>query len=253
LTDLFTSQTENTPDPSKNYLEELVGEGKKFKSPEDLARGKAEADRFIQQLQGELAGIRQELGTRQTLEELMTKMTPNQSPNNQNQEHNQTPPGGEGNAPKAVTMEDIDRLVEDRLSKVEKERVHQSNLNQAKQALVNAFGSDYITHLKAKASELGVTEQYLNNMAMETPKAFLKLVEADTPRSGTTLPGTLFTPPQGHSLPQQSTKGFAPSGTPKMSHYEELKRKNPTEYWSPAVQNKMHKDAIALGPDFFDT
>lgn len=252
MTNLFDSQTtENTPDPNKNYLEELVGEGKKFKSPEDLARAKAEADRFIEQLKTENAGIRQELSTRQTMEQLMDKIANSKSPENTNQDNNQNPPGGEGQ--KTFTEEDIARLVEKRLSESEKERVFKSNLNQVVNTLKETIGPDYVTHLKAKASELGVTEEYLTRMAGETPKAFLKLVEANNPHKATTLQAGLFTPPQGHSLPQQTASGFSPSGTPKMSYYQELKKKNPAEYWSPQVQNKMHKDALSLGESFFDT
>jgi len=35
-------------DSNKAYLEQLVGDGKKFKTAEDLARGKAESDSFIE-------------------------------------------------------------------------------------------------------------------------------------------------------------------------------------------------------------
>jgi hypothetical protein len=254
LTDLFTQTTGNTEiDPNKKYYEELVGEDKKFKTNEDLAKSKAESDRFIQQLQGELAGIRQELSTRQTLEELMTKVGAPKAPEN-TPGNNQNPNGDDdGKNVKTFSEEDIARLVEDRLSKAERARVHSSNLETVKQALQESIGPDYVTHLKAKAAELGVSEEYLNSMAKETPKAFLKLVEADGAKRATPVAGGLFTPPSGANI--QSTnqsRGFAPSGTPKLSYYENIKRSDPAKYWSAAVQNKMHKDAIALGDAFFD-
>ena len=41
-TDLFDGAKDlGTFDPDKNYLEELVGEGKKFRSVDELAKGKA--------------------------------------------------------------------------------------------------------------------------------------------------------------------------------------------------------------------
>jgi hypothetical protein len=265
LTDLFNTPPQ-TPevDPNKKYYEELVGEDKKFKTNEDLAKAKAESDRFIQQLQGELAGIRQELSTRQTLEELMTKVGSQRVPEN-TPGNNQNPNGDDdGKNVKALSEEDIARLVEDRLTKAERARVQNSNLETVKQTLMESFGSDYVTHLKAKAAELGVSEEYLNSMAKETPKAFLKLVEADgegsarrseaAAKRATPVAGGLFTPPSGANI--QSTnqsKGFSPTGTPKMSFYENIKRTDPAKYWSAAIQNKMHKDAIALGEAFFDT
>jgi hypothetical protein len=45
--DFNTQETSGNVDPNVNYLEELVGEGKKFKSVDDLARGKYEADQYI--------------------------------------------------------------------------------------------------------------------------------------------------------------------------------------------------------------
>lgn len=258
--ELFKTNEDTTNEalnPEVNYFEELVGEGKKFKSPEDLARAKAESDRFIEQLKSENAGMRQELTTRQTLEQLMDKIATPKSPelNQSNNQNSNGEPDGNTNNSRTITEEDIARLVEKRMSEVERVRIHRNNLNQVAETLKENIGPDYVTHLKTKAVELGMSEEALNNMAKETPKAFLKLVEGDTPKRATTSQGGLFSPPQGHSLAQQtgSKKQFSPTGVPKMSYYEELKRKNPASYWSPDVQNKMHKDAITLGADFFDT
>lgn len=253
MTDLFSApQTTGEENPNKNFLEELVGEGKKFKTPEELARGKAEADAFIKRLQDEAAGLRQELSTRQTLEQLMDKMAAEKGNQQTNQQsYNQDSEGGEGTkAVKSITEEDIARLVEERLSTAEKTRIHNSNLETVRKALESSLGSDYVTHLKAKAAELGVSEEYLSNMAKETPKAFLKLVEVDGSPKGTTP--QLFSPPPTHGLPGSNNKGFSPTGQRKQSWYENLRKSNPTEYWSPATQNRMHQEAQSLGEAFFD-
>ena len=44
--------------PVADPLQELVGEGKKFKSIEDLAKSKVEADRFIDKLKSENDALR---------------------------------------------------------------------------------------------------------------------------------------------------------------------------------------------------
>ena len=36
------------------------------------------------------------------------------------------------------------------------------------------------------------------------------------------------------------------------SYYQDLKTKNPTEYWRTKTQVQMHKDALALGEAFAD-
>lgn len=253
MTDLFTAPTngDTTTTPIDNPLEALVGEGKKFKTVEELAKAKVEADRFIEQLKNENAGIRQELSTRQTLEELMDKVGSRTVPDQTNSGNNQSHGNGDGqNGAKALSEEDIARLVEERLSASEKARVHTANLETVQKALVASFGSEYVTHLKAKAQELGVTEEYLNTMAKETPKAFLKLVEVTGEPKGTT-PG-LFSPPPTHGLPSSNNKGFSPTGQRKQSWYENLRKSNPSEYWSASTQNRMHQEAISLGESFFD-
>ena len=253
LTDLFSSTTNGDApvvDPSKNYLEELVGEGKKFKSQEDLARAKLESDAFIARLQGELQGIRTELNTRLTVEQMMDKITAAKEATNSNTNGNQPVVNGDSGA-KSLTEEDLTALVEDRISKIEKARIQESNLNQVRQVLTEKFGADFPSHLKQTATNLGVGEEFLNNLAKEQPKAFLALVgQQDAPKAPQ-VQNTLFAPTPSQQIPK--TPGFAPTGERKKSFYDDLKRKDAAAYWSPKVQNQMHQDAIKLGEVFFDS
>lgn len=253
MTNLFNSDpnTPVTPDPTKQYFEELVGDGKKFKSPEDLARAKLESDRFIEQLKGEMAGLRQDLSTRLTLEQMMDKIAATPKAPNPEPVNNQSPSNGEGGV-KLTTEEDIARIVEQRLSEAEKLRNQEANLNQVRQLLSEKYGPDFATHLKQAATNLGVGEDFLNNLAKEQPKAFLRLVEAEAPKQQSPAASGLFTPPKGQNTPVNGT-GFSPSGDRKQSYYDSIKQKDPATYWSASVQNQLHKDAIRLGEAFFDT
>lgn len=252
MTDLFSSTTNGDApvvDPSKNYLEELVGEGKKFKSQEDLARAKLESDAFIARLQGELQGIRTELNTRLTVEQMMDKITAAKEATNSNTNGNQPVVNGDSGA-KSLTEEDLTALVEDRISKIEKARIQESNLNQVRQVLTEKFGADFPSHLKQTAATLGVGEEFLNNLAKEQPKAFLALVGQEAPKVSTPQPN-LFTPTPSQQIPR--TPSFTPTGERKKSFYDDLKAKDAAAYWSPKVQNQMHQDAIKLGEVFFDS
>lgn len=252
MTDLFSSTTNGDApvvDPSKNYLEELVGEGKKFKSQEDLARAKLESDAFIARLQGELQGIRTELNTRLTVEQMMDKITAAKEATNSNTNGNQPVVNGDSGA-KSLTEEDLTALVEDRISKIEKARIQESNLNQVRQVLTEKFGADFPSHLKQTAATLGVGEEFLNNLAKEQPKAFLALVGQEVPKTSNPQPN-LFTPTPSQQIPR--TSSFTPTGERKKSFYDDLKTKDAAAYWSPKVQNQMHQDAIKLGEVFFDS
>src|SRR5712672_125043 len=84
-------------DPTKEYLQELVGDGKKFKSPEDLARGKYEADSYIKILERRLdemrddyKKVRGEADTAKRLDDLINQLSKSPS---------ETPPAKEERQP----------------------------------------------------------------------------------------------------------------------------------------------------------
>lgn len=245
--------TATTSTSTANPLEELVGEGKKFKTPEDLARGKLESDQFIERLKGELAGLRSELNTRQTLEQLMDKMAAGSgsTTDNSNQmANNQTPTNGDGT--KSFTEDDVMRIVESKLSEAEKIRVQNNNLSLVRNALSERYGNDYVSKLKESAQHLGVDENFLQDMAKNQPKAFLKLIDSEAAGGNTNAASSnnsLFAPPTGQNLRSE----FKPNAGRTKGYYDQLKAKSPSEYWSPAIQNQMHKDALSLGEKFFDT
>lgn len=251
MTNLFNTSVTNgeTPiDPQKNYFEELVGDDKKFKTPQDLARAKLESDSFIERLKRENEQIRTELNARLTVEQLMDKVTASKETPNQplgNQPEN----NGEGGA-KTFNEEDIARIVEQRITEKERTRIQESNLNQVRQALTEKFGPDFASQLKQTADSFGVGEEFLNNLAKEQPRAFLALVDREGPKTPQNTQVNLFTPSPSVQTPR--TQGFTPTGDRKMSYYEDLKRKDQALYWSPKVQNQMHQDAIKLGDVFFD-
>lgn len=251
MTDLFTQNTSPAVDPNKQFFNELVGDDKKFKTQEDLARAKVESDRFIDQLKGELAGLRQDLNTRLTIEQMMDKISAPKEPLNPDSGSNQPTGNGEGGSNKQLTEDDIDRLVEQRLSKADKLRTQEANLNYVRTALEEKYGPQFATHLKESASALGVGEEFLNSLAKEQPKVFLKLIESETPKQQSAALTGLFTPPQGRQT--APNKSFTPTSDRKMSYYNDLKAKDPSLYWSPSVQNQLHQDAIRLGETFFDT
>jgi hypothetical protein len=244
-------------DPNKNYVEELVGEGKKFKTVEDLARSIIHKDHFIDRLKGETEGLRTELNTRLTLEQYLDKMG---MQNNQNQNSNNgrsddplnEPKGDRTDTSSSLKPEDIERLIETKVTEREQQRIQSQNKADVQRKLVEAFGENYVPKLKETADALGLTPEVVDRMAAETPKALLRLLGADNPQQSTATQqgNSLFVPPQN----QQSVRSNSgPSGDKTKAFYDALKQKDPKGYWSPAVQNQMHKDAMRLGERFFDT
>ncbi len=225
---------------TSNPLELLVGEGKKFKTPEDLAKGKLESDRFIEQLKREQAELRQELNTRLSLEEFLDQQkalsntqvpeVPTQTTRTENVE--------------SLTKAEISAIVRDALTYEKTTASQAENMNYVRSELINSWGPDYTKKLAAQAADLGVDKEFLNNLAATKPKAFLKLVQAQAPQAVDT---TSVTPPRSSVRVNTNT-----SGMKNETYYAKLRKSDPKTYFSPAVQAERHQMAQRLGTAFFD-
>lgn len=232
-------------DPEKNYLEDLVGEGKKFKDERELARAKVESDAFITRLQGELQGLREDLTKRASIEDFLDQMKslnerpgvePNR-PNHGEEDEHKTHSG--------PSQEDLEKLIEQKVSQLEKINKAQENFNLVRQKMQELWGEDYPQRLAAKARELGLGESFLNNLAREQPKAFLKLVDVAQDKAP-----DLF----NRRSSVDSSKLLSQQGTSSetYSYFEKMRTENPKEYWNPRTQNQMFKLAKENPDKFFD-
>jgi hypothetical protein len=240
MTTLFEAPTAETVDPEKDYFSELVGEGKKFRDEKTLARSKVESDLFIKRLQEEMSGLRQELNTRMTLEQYMEKIKDSPPPNpNQN-----TNSGNEGDAP--LSLEKIEQIVEKKAQELAGRRIQEQNVLQVQEALKAHYGNDYVPKLEEATQSLGLSKEFMSNLAKEQPKAFLKLLGVgDKPNNPMKSDSGIFTPPQ-------SNQTFRPSGNTKnYAYYQNIKKTDPKTYWSASVQNEMHKSAMELQESFY--
>lgn len=228
---------------TSNVLDQLVGEGKKFKTQEDLARGKIESDTFIQRLQSEMTELRKDLNERVRMEELLERLETARSNDGTNSNESNQLSGDRPNSP------DLETIIEQKLSKREQQKTAKENVAEVRKALEKHFGEDYEAKLKAKAEELQLTVAELNDWAKKSPKAFLELVGVREQRGG------MYTPPTSRTFSSDRMGGNTGSGgTKTYSQYEALRKSNPTEYWSATTQLQMHKDAIAAannGEDFY--
>lgn len=234
-----------TVDDNVNYLEVLVGDGKKFKSVEELARGKAEADAFIAKLIKEQEELRKDLNSRTTLEEFMTKM--NTNGNNQNSQTTVTTQneGSNGNGSN-IDLEALKKQVLEDLKRDQQVNKREQNIATAATKLQELVGTQANALVQARAKELGVSIDFLKNAAAESPDAFVALVAANAPKKND--PG--FTPP-GSKV--NTSAGLGDSSVDRTdSYYRKLKQQNPRAYWDPKTQVAMHRDALRLGEKFFD-
>lgn len=218
----------------------LVGEDKKFKTVEDLARAKIESDNFIEQLKREQAELRAELTARPAVDrsqeildrlEALRKEPVTEQPANQQLERTEV---------NGLSINDVERVLEER----ERKARAQANINSVKAKLQETYGDKYGQALKLIAEKNGLTAQSLDQLAAQSPQLVLNLM-------GQVKVDTGFTPPSSSTT---LGKEFAPTagGARTKSYYNKLKAEDRTKYFSREVQTQMYKDAMALAEAFED-
>jgi hypothetical protein len=233
-----TNNNSTTSEAMGQTFAELVGEGKRYKSPEELARGKKEADAFIEQLKRENAEMREDLTKAKSLDEVLDSIK------------GESKKEGDNQGPQ-FDEETLVKLVDSRLSAKEQENQRQANSKVVEQAMIKRFGEfdKANAYINAKAQELGMSVREMKTLADNNPKAFFRLVGIETqsheghkgqPDSGSA---------NSEAIRTQNEQSLYTEGT--WEYYQNLRKSNPKKYYSPEVQNEMFKQRSKLGDAFY--
>jgi hypothetical protein len=253
--DLFSA--DNTPaedEENKSFYETLVGEGKKFKDNEALARAKWHSDRTIQEREQELNEIRKELDKRLSLEELLAKIerTAAKKANNQIDEGDVTKQkeadpanlGDNGKSTPGFTQDDINKFVRDALSQESMKRTVAQNGEYVRNTLKQTWGNDFHNILAQRTEELGMTKEEATQLAGTKPDVLLAALGVQ--RKQKQVDG--FAPIKNafNSAPSNQTrldKNFA--------FFEKLRKENIREWMQPSTQREMFELARKHGDAFY--
>jgi hypothetical protein len=240
MTDVFNSGNDNgqnseTDTNSENLFDKMVGDGKQYSSASELAKGKQEADSFIDQLKEENKQLREDLGKRLTSEEIL-----NQIKNSSNGDPSATTEG--------LTKEQIEELVKGTITSVNNDNVDKNNLAQANQMVVDKYGEKATEYVANRAKELGLTVKELEDTAKRSPAAFSKLIglDKDPTNNSNSVTG-------GGSINTQALNSHNNTGIKVGSYkyYEQLRKDNPRKYFSPEIQNEMFRNRKEHGEEFY--
>lgn len=222
-----------------NYLDQYVGEGKKYATVDELAKAYAHSDRFIDQLKSETTGLRTELNSRLALEELVTKLqngatntaTSNQNYTNDSDERPHT-------SETVLSREDIAKLVRDSITEEQTRSQAEANRQMVQAEMKKAWGPNFVENLRNAQRSLGVDEATLDHLAKTSPQLFLNAVLGTSPRN----------PDPNSSVPPRSQVNTMASDMRSSNSVERewnelngLMKTDPQRYWSPSVQNKLMK------------
>ena len=214
-----------------SVIEELKDRG-----IDELAKGKAHADQFIEHLKEQNAQLKSELDTRltaeATLEEIKTRQVTEVS----------SEPTSSG-----LNPEDVKSLVQESITQANAEQIASANVNEASEAVTKVYGEKGSEFVAGKAAELGLSVTELMQMASKSPQAFLTVVgvTGDVPVQSTGVTqSTVNQEMLGTTISQ------AKPGTD--SFYKELRKSNPKKFYDPKIQQQLFKDRERLGQDYYN-
>lgn len=220
--------SEQTP---PNPLDALVGEGRKYKSVEDLAKAVEFKEQHINQIEAENAQYRANLQEQIELQRQRSQEAP--------------PPPQSGQGQSEV---DLEQRIRNTLEQTDREKRVATNVNEVSQKLVDVYGTPEKANevVKQKAAELGVSIQFLMDSAAQSPKAFYAQIGLNEGnRHAASINGKV----NPEALANLNPSRAGAPGT--YAFYEQMRQENPKMYNSPRVQLQMHKEAMEKGEAFF--
>ena len=237
--------TEPEADPIETIKQKFSREGEL--DIDALAKAKAESDDFIKRLQDETAGLREELTKRTSLDDLITRLEDQQSSEGESVNHTPKTKTNDDIPPnKALDPAAIEKMVEKIHTKKQMEANQVKNISDIRSRLEQEWGPEFAKKLKSVTDELELTQDEAGKLAAEKPKAFLKLVLTSKEQSPN------IAPPQSSVRMQPSSVGTNKTYSYYKKMMESPDPKIRNEYWSPRVQNEMHKLTQQLGDAFLN-
>lgn len=241
-----TEQVLGDNQPQSSFLNKLVEtKGEHWRDPETLAKGKLEADSYINDLEKQLEQMRADLGkqdyAKTLLEQLQNKAANTTNVNSEVQSNNNNS-GAEtdGNTSREVSEDTLKSLVEKTLTERERNNTVKQNLDAVNRQLEEKFGTEAKSQIDRKSRELGISVQRMQEIASESPNAFFMLIGEQTRTSQPMVSGSIRT--EGVNMQRSEERNWA--------WYQNLRRTNKTEYYSPRVQQQILEDRRRLGDKF---
>jgi hypothetical protein len=239
MDDLFTADQ-----PDESTIRQEIEQKWKEKFPDapaELLEAKINSDLYIKTLERQKDELRidfmkaqEQIQSSANLQELIDRLNQKTAPEALTPKPDETP-----GKPEPI---DFDKLFEQKYEQKKRADQELSNFNRVQQKLQERFGHNAGSVLQEQAQSLGLSKEDVNSLAKKSPDAFFRMLGLDQQKED------LFMAPPRSDVRRDL---FAPKATKRdWNFYQDLKKKNPTEYWAPKTQLQMHRDAEALGDAF---
>lgn len=227
---IFESTTSVSAPAGDSSLAVLVGEGRKYRSEEELAKAYLAADEFVEKLKAENKAYREELAKARTMDEVLEAIKTAPPADSRGTESNHTNVG-------VTSAEQIVRIVQEQLTGYETSKSRRENIKTADRLMKAEFG-EKASELYKLAADTPEKHEAFMKLAEVSPEQFVKLFK----QSNNTIesPATGGSSVNTASLSQRQATD-AEAGT--KLYYEKMRRENPKQYYSQAIQLEIHRAA----------
>jgi hypothetical protein len=230
-----------------SYLERLVKDrGDNWKDPEVLAKGKIEADRFIEDLKRQNEELRKDLQREDKLDNLieLIKSTKATDDHGGSKTDDHSDEDRAHNSGSEFSEEKIAALIKQHIAERETETTREKNVREVQEYLDRKYDDGGRKLISSLSSEIGMSKEELKGLAASNPKAFLRLV-GDSNSAAKQTTGNIV----GSSSNTEAVIGRG--DVRDWNYYQNLRRTKKTLYHSPQTQKQMLRDREALGEDRF--
>ena len=232
---------EPTPEQKEEYLNNLVGEDKKYKTADDLAKAYHHANMHIDELKSDLDEYK---GGKELLNEVLDEIRSSST-----EESVQTPAPPKATVEPRIQTDDVAKIVGEEFSKREQAATVANNVGVSMDKLRELYGSD--TNVKVAVTKAingdDNIKRVIDDLSKTSPDSMVKFITGIAPVD---------------QIPQSNTPGVDASAAPPVAFEgdltwakcRELRKENPKLYNSPQFRLQIEaaaNKAAERGVDFF--
>lgn len=236
MADIFSADP-IAPEDVNITLDTLVGDDRKYKTPDELAKAYAHAEPLIESQKAELARLAAENKVLKDLEDARLRGRNNPDPDPVNDRQQQPDP----NHQKRDDV-DINKLVREELQNASEEKRKADNINAAAEVMNRHYGNPSKAQeaIAKRAEELGVSFEWLKEAASNSPKAFLASMGINPDARPNNTPGYRNEVNINHG---GNVKNF--------QYFDNLRKSDPKAYFGREIQKQMFDARRELGEKFY--
>jgi hypothetical protein len=217
-------------------IDTLVGEGRKYGNPDELAKAYNHADAALERAKADKLALEAELKVLKDITEARLNGTPPVKQEQVTQEQREQ-------AQPQKEAVDLNKLVREELTAASEEKRKSDNINAAAEALNRVYGTPAKAQeaIRNRANELGVKFEWLRDVASDSPQAFFASMGITPNQRSNNSPG----------FSNEVVLRDSGSSDKDFRYWENIRKTSPNTYYSREVQKQMFAARQELGDRFF--